>query len=274
MSGKNQNQRADSRRTFIKSATFAAVALGGLTSACSRGAVGTDDVKLGASMQDSDARSVVIFLYDGMTALDAIGVYEVLRFLPNTKVYFTARRKGPIAMDSRSLSLVAEFSMEEISKADILVIPGGATTHSVTEDAAVIDWVKRIDATTKWTTSVCTGAGVLLKAGLLNGREATTHWASLEYVDALGGKASKKRIVREGKMITAAGVSAGIDMALTLAALECDEETAKAIQLAMEYDPQPPFRSGSADSASPETISLASKMLAENVSRATAAPSR
>lgn len=212
---------------------------------------------------------IVIFLYDGMTALDAIGVYEVLRLIPDAEVKFAASQKGIIRMDSRMLSLVAEVSIAEVQEADILVLPGGATTHDVMQDQTVIDWVQHIHSTTKWTISVCTGAGLLLKAGLLNGQETTTHWGSLRYIEALGGKPSSQRVVRTGKIITAAGVSAGIDAALMLVALECDESLAKAIQLAIEYDPQPPFDSGAIEKASSETIQQASALLSANVQRAT-----
>ncbi|MBE9014107.1 DJ-1/PfpI family protein [Pseudanabaenaceae cyanobacterium LEGE 13415] len=213
---------------------------------------------------------IIIFLYDGMTALDAIGVYEVLRLIPDAQVEFVAKQKGTIRMDSRMLSLVAEQSIEDVQQADILVLPGGATTHDVMQDQAVIDWVQYIHTHAKWTLSVCTGAGFLLKAGLLNNQPTTTHWASLQYVEALGGIPSNQRIVQTGKIITAAGVSAGIDAALMLVALERDESLAKAIQLVIEYDPQPPFDSGSIDKAAPATIDQASELLNANVQRAIA----
>jgi putative intracellular protease/amidase len=216
-----------------------------------------------------NALEIVILLYDGMTALDAIGVYEVLRLIPNAQVKFTAKQKGEIRMDSRMLSLVAEASIDEIHKADIFVIPGGATTHELMQDQAVIDWVQKIHSTTRWTISVCTGCGLLLKAGLLNAQATTTHWGSLQCIEALGGKPTHQRIVRSGKIITAAGVSAGIDAALTLVALECDESLAKAIQLEIEYDPQPPFDSGAVEKSTPETIQKASEILSANVQRAT-----
>ena len=217
---------------------------------------------------------IVIFLYDGMTALDAIGVYEVLRLIPDARVRFVAREKGAIAMDSRMLSLVAEAAIAEIQRADILVIPGGATTHTVMQDQTVVEWVRRIHDTTKWTVSVCTGSGLLLKANLLEGQPTTTHWGSLRYIEELGGKPTHQRVVRSGKIITAAGVSAGIDLALMLVALERDEMLAKAIQLAIEYDPQPPFDSGAIDKATTEVKQKASELLTANAQRASSTGSQ
>jgi putative intracellular protease/amidase len=207
---------------------------------------------------------IVIYLYDGMTALDAIGPYEVLRFLPNSTVTFVAKTKGFIKTDSRVLKLEATASIEDISSADILLIPGGATTYNQMRDKTVVDWVKKIHSTSRWTTSVCTGSLLLCTAGLLKGIKATTHWASIMTLRGLGANAQQERMVREGKIITAAGVSAGLDMALSLVALEAGEELAKAIQLAIEYDPKPPFDSGSIQKASAETRALAGKLLADN----------
>jgi putative intracellular protease/amidase len=216
----------------------------------------------------STPRDTVIYLYDGMTALDAIGPYEVLRFLPNANVRFVAKTKGPIRTDSRMLSLVADATIDEIKTAHMLLIPGGATTLAQMQDAAIIDWIRRLHPTTTWTTAVCTGTGVLAAAGLLKGLKATTHWASLEALKAFGVNAVAERVVREGKIMTAAGVSAGLDMALTLAALETDAEFAKAIQLGIEYDPKPPFDSGSVSKSTPETIQRAAGLLAKNTRRA------
>jgi putative intracellular protease/amidase len=223
---------------------------------------------LNAQNKNTKLTEIVIYLYDGMTALDAIGVYEVLRFLPNSMVKFVAKQKGLIKMDSQILSINADFSINEISRADILVIPGGATTHFQMQDKDVLAWVNKIHETTKWTTSVCTGSGVLLANGILKDKEAVTHWASMSYIEQLGGKPSKKRICQVGKIITSAGVSAGIDMALFLVGKEAGEDLAKAIQLAIEYDPHPPFDSGSVEKSTPETVKLAQKLLNENVQRA------
>lgn len=254
---------AASRREFIKTTT--ALGLAGMTS-----------ILKPAQAQESPNRAtagkpveIVIYLYDGMTALDAIGTYEVLRCMSDSSVKFVAKRKGAIKMDSRVLTINADYAIDEIKSADILVLPGGATTLAQMSDKAVLDWVKQIHTTTKWTTSVCTGAGILGAAGLLKGLEATTHWAFLNFIKTLGANPVKKRFVRQGKIITAAGVSAGLDMALEIIALERGETEAKAIQLAIEYDPHPPFDSGSVDKATPEVIKKANEFLGANNRQAT-----
>ena len=245
-----------SRRKAIKRGLSAAAAL-----AVASGASVT-------SAQNAPRKEIVIYLYDGMTALDAIGPYEVLRFLPNASVRFVAKVKGPVRMDSRALTLMADYGIDEVSSAHTLVIPGGGTTLAQMQDEAVVSWVRRIHATTTWTTSVCTGAGLLVAAGLLKGLKATTHWASMKDLADLGVIATDERVVRVGKIITSAGVSAGMDMALTLAALEAGDVQAKAIQLLLEYDPAPPFDSGSFAKASDEVKQKAIVMLAQNSRRA------
>jgi putative intracellular protease/amidase len=219
---------------------------------------------LGGAMAQNKPYSVVIYLYEGMTALDAIGPYEVLRFLPNAQITFAAKTKGNIKTDSRVLQLYANASTEEVTSADVLLIPGGATTYSQMRDKAVVDWVKQIHATTRYTTSVCTGSLLLCTAGILKGVKATTHWASMMDLRGLGANAVGERVVREGKIITAAGVSAGLDMALELVALEAGEALSKAIQLAIEYDPKPPFDSGSFAKSSPETRTASRQLLTAN----------
>jgi putative intracellular protease/amidase len=253
-----------SRREFIKTTT--AIGIAGMAS-----------IMNPAQAQESASQAtgkkpvdIVIYLYDGMTALDAIGTYEVLRCMSDSSVKFVAKRKGAVKMDSRVLTINADYAIDEIKSADILVLPGGATTLGQMSDKVVLDWVKQIHTTTKWTTSVCTGAGILGAAGLLKGLEATTHWAFLSFMKSAGATPVKKRFVRQGKIITAAGVSAGIDMALAIIALERGDVEAKAIQLAIEYDPHPPFDSGSIDKASPEVIKKANEFLGANNRNATA----
>lgn len=221
-----------------------------------------------ASAQATPTKEIVIYLYDGMTALDAIGPYEILRFLPNAGVRFVAKTKGPIRTDSRVLTLMADFGIADISSAHTLVIPGGGTTAAQMQDEAVVGWVRSLHATTTWTTSVCTGAGLLVAAGLLKGVKATTHWASMADLSDLGVNAVQERVVRAGKIITSAGVSAGMDMALALAALEAGDTQAKAIQLLLEYDPAPPFDSGSFAKADSQVKQKAIVMLAQNSRRA------
>lgn len=166
---------------------------------------------------------------------------------------FAAKNKGPVRTDAGSLAIVADFTIEEIDTPDILVIPGGPGQSALMDDQQVLDWVRRIHSTTRWTTSVCTGSLVLAAAGLLRGLRATSHWLALDVLRKYGAEPTTERVVTQGKIITAAGVSAGIDMALTLVALECGEAIAQSIQLGIEYDPQPPFNAGSPEKA-PATI--------------------
>jgi transcriptional regulator GlxA family with amidase domain len=192
---------------------------------------------------------IAILIFDRLTALDAIGPYEVLRSMPESKVRFVAKEPGAVRTDAGSLALVADYSLEDVTAPDILVVPGGPGQAALMDDEKVMDWVRRVHETTRWTTSVCTGSLVLAGAGLLKGLRATTHWLAMDVLRELGAEPTLERVVRQGKIITAAGVSAGIDMALTLVSLERGEEMAQAIQLAIEYDPQPPFDAGSPEKA-------------------------
>jgi len=196
---------------------------------------------------------IAILIYDRFTALDAIGPYEVLRSAPGANVRFVARERGPVRTDAGSLAVMADYALEEVQSPDILVVPGGPGQVALMEDEALLSWVRRVHEGTRWTTSVCTGSLILGAAGLLKGLRATTHWLALEVLGRLGAEAVTDRVVIEGKIITAAGVSAGIDMALTLVARELSPEVAQSIQLGIEYDPQPPFDSGSPAKA-PEAL--------------------
>ena len=200
---------------------------------------------------------IAILLYDGMTALDAIGPYDVLRQLPGAEVIFVGNTAGVKRTEEQPLGLVADRAIAEVPRADILVVPGGFGQELAMRDRPTLDWIRTIHGTTTWTTSVCTGALILAAAGLLKGLKATTHWASLERLRDFGAEPVAERVVEQGKIMTAAGVSAGIDMALTLAARLVGEDAAKAIQLGIEYDPQPPFDSGSVAKASPSVHKLA-----------------
>jgi transcriptional regulator GlxA family with amidase domain len=194
-----------------------------------------------------------ILLFDRLTALDAVGPYEVLRQIPGAQIRFVAKEPGPKRTDAGSLALIADYALKDISSPDVIVIPGGPGQADVMEDHVVLDWIRQVHTTTRWTTSVCTGALILAATGLLQGLRATTHWLALHVLRQLGAEAVSERVVVQGKIITAAGVSAGIDMALTLTALEYGEEVAQAIQLSLEYDPQPPLNAGSPGKA-PATI--------------------
>jgi transcriptional regulator GlxA family with amidase domain len=197
---------------------------------------------------------VAILLFPRLTALDAVGPYEVLRGLPGSTLRTVAAEPGPMPTDHGGLTLVADHSLDDVRRPDVLVVPGGPGEVDVRRDPRVIEWLQHAHRTTTWTTSVCTGSLVLGAAGILEGRRATSHWTALEELATFGAVPTDERVVVDGKVVTAAGVSSGIDMALWLAAQLTDDDTAQAIQLAIEYDPQPPFRSGSTATASPELV--------------------
>lgn len=205
---------------------------------------------------------VVIPLFDRFTALDAVGPYEVLSRVPGAEVVFAAAVRGPVRTDSGVLAIVADLSLDEIDSSDILVVPGGPGAQSMTTDQAMTSWLRRVHATTQWTTSVCTGSLILAAAGLLDGVPATTHWAAADALEALGARYTARRVVTDGKIVTAAGVSAGIDMALTLASRIAGDDVAEAIQLLIEYDPQPPFEGGSLATTRPEVVTNLRSILA------------
>ena len=208
---------------------------------------------------------IVCLLFDGITALDIVGPYEVLQRLPEAEVKFVARDKGEIRTDNRFLALTADYALADIQRADILVVPGGFATRPLEQDAELLEWIRAIDATTTWTTSVCTGSMLLAAAGLLEGKQATSHWASLERLRDYGAIPTSRRVVPEGKIITAAGVSSGIDMGLTLAAFVAGDDFAQAVQLGIEYDPQPPFDAGSTAKAPAPIVELLTQMYAGRV---------
>ena len=199
---------------------------------------------------------VAILIFEKLTALDAIGPYEVLRSVPGWEVKFVGPEKGPVRTDSGALGLSADYGLDEVSEADVVLVPGGEGNRPLLADEAVLSWLRRIDEGSKWTTSVCTGSLVLGAAGLLEGKRATSHWAFLEQLRGFGADPVGGRFVEDGKVLTAAGVSAGIDMALHLVGLEAGPEVAQAIQLGIEYDPQPPFDAGSPAKAPQPIVEL------------------
>ncbi len=199
---------------------------------------------------------IAIPLFDRFTALDAVGPYEVLARLPGAEVVFAALEPGPQRTETRSLTILAEAALDEIPQPDVIVFPGGYGTRPLMEDERTLAWLRRAHESSQWTTSVCTGALVLGAAGILRGLEATTHWLELPTLEKLGATPVERRVVEQGKVITAAGVSSGIDMALTLAARIAGEDVAKALQLGIEYDPAPPFDVGSTAKAPPELVEL------------------
>jgi len=189
-----------------------------------------------------------------LTALDAVGPYEVLSRIPGARVKFVAKEPGPNRTDVGSLALVADYSLDQVPSPDIIVVPGGPGQTALMNDERVLKWIRRAHEGSKWTTSVCTGSLILGAAGLLKGLRATSHWLAYDALRSLGAEAVSDRVVIEGKIITAAGVSAGLDMALTLVARECGDDLAQAIQLGIEYDPQPPFDAGSPEKAPGEIV--------------------
>jgi putative intracellular protease/amidase len=199
---------------------------------------------------------VAIPIFDRITALDAIGPYEVLSRLPGAEVKFVSFEPGPVRTDSRMLALHADGALEDTPHPDVLVVPGGFGTRPLMQDERMLAWIRGAHETTQWTTSVCTGSLLLGAAGLLDGLEATTHWAAMEILAGLGANAVSRRVVEQGKIVTAAGVSAGIDMALLVAGRIAGDTVAQAIQLGIEYDPQPPYDAGSPEKAPAAVVDL------------------
>jgi transcriptional regulator GlxA family with amidase domain len=187
---------------------------------------------------------IAIPLYDRFTALDAVGPYEVLWRLPGARVRWIGAEARPYSTD-RGLQLIAEATFDDVPAPDVVVVPGGTGTRDALRDERLVEWIRAADATSTWTTSVCTGALLLGAAGILDGLRATTHWAYMDDLARYGAEATSDRVARQGKVITSAGVSSGIDMALTLAAQIAGDDVAQAIQLRIEYDPMPPFDTGS-----------------------------
>ena len=207
---------------------------------------------------------IAILAYDRMTALDAVGPYEVLCRIPDALVQFVAEVPGPIRTDTHgfhsNLALHADTRPEDVPSPDIILIPGGSTgTMEVMHNERTLNWLRAAHTTTQWTTSVCTGAFILGAAGLLQGLQATTHWASRGFLSQVGASYVAERFVRQGKIITAAGVSAGIDMALFIAGQVGGDELAQALQLAIEYDPHPQFDTGAWERATPALMQRALK---------------
>lgn len=197
---------------------------------------------------------IVFLFYDHMTALDAIGPHEILCRLPGAVIQRVAKSRGPVKSDSNGLTLMAEYALSEISKADVLVIPGAGTATDLRNEPETLEWIRMLHTQTLWTTSVCTGSLILAATGLLSGLAATSHWAVLDRLTHYRALPTAQRVVKSGKIITAAGVSAGIDMALLLASKLSGKTVAETLQLAIEYDPEPPFNSGSLAKASSSII--------------------
>ncbi len=213
---------------------------------------------------------IAIVLYPGFTALDFIGPYEALRWLPDAEVRFVWHEPGPITADSGVLVVGATHSFAETPSPDVILVPGGFSTMEHARDEKVLDWVRRAHETATWTTSVCSGSIILAAAGVLEGKRATSHWAALSALKALGVKAvGNERIVHQGDVVTCAGVSAGIDLGLWLAGQIGGDGRAKVIQLSMEYDPQPPYDSGHMSKASATTKAAATALMSKDLVKPT-----
>lgn len=209
---------------------------------------------------------LAFLLYEGLTTLDIIGPYEVLCRLPGADVRFVAKKAGPLRVDTGALALVADHALADVPAPDVFVVPGGlAGTFAAAQDPEITGWIRKAHETTRFSTSVCTGALILGAAGLLEGRPATTHWAAAELLERYGARYQRERVVRSDRIVTAAGVSAGIDMALTLVAELAGPDHARATQLAIEYDPQPPFAAGSPEKAGEAIVELARSELARGL---------
>ena len=205
---------------------------------------------------------IVFFLYEGLTALDVIGPHDVLSRLPGIEAISVSKDGGAVTADTGVLGLTPTHAMADIDSCDVLVVPGGmAGTFAAAEDQEILDWIRAVTTDATWITSVCTGALILGAAGLLEGKRATTHWAAIDLLDGYGAEPTRERVVFDGNVVTGAGVSAGIDLALTLAAEIAGDDMAKTIQLGIEYDPSPPFDCGSPAKAPAELVELAGAAL-------------
>jgi transcriptional regulator GlxA family with amidase domain len=201
----------------------------------------------GGGQQQPKPVTIAFVLYPGFTALDIIGPFQVLAYVPGHEAVFVAAQPGPVTDDTGRCQLIASASFPKLTAPDVVIIGGSLSTKE--PDQPVVQWLRQVHPTTTWTTSVCTGSVYLAAAGILDGQEATTHWAWAEQLGRHGAHYTEQRVVKHGKVMTAAGVSAGIDMALTLLARMYGLQLAEGVQLAIEYDPQPPFDTGSPSKA-------------------------
>jgi transcriptional regulator GlxA family with amidase domain len=212
-------------------------------------------------MQQGDRMDVAFVLYPRMTALDLVGPYEVLGHQPEVTAHFVAASPEPVRTDA-GLTIVPTTTFDALDRADVVVVPGGAGWAEVLAEGVVAAWLREVHPTATWTTSVCSGSTLLAQAGILDGRPATTHWALRDELAALGAVVSTERVVVDGSVVTGAGVSAGIDMALTLVGRIWGDERARFTQLVIEYDPDPPYRTGSPERAPAELVAFARGLFA------------
>jgi len=209
---------------------------------------------------------VAFLVYEGLTALDIIGPYEVLARIPGIDVRFVAQRAEEVTVDTGTFALRTEHALADVPRPEVFVVPGGTTgTFAAAKDEEILDWVRQAHAYSRYSTSVCTGSLILGAAGLLDGLQATTHWAAKTLLEQYGAQYTEQRVVAAGKIVTAAGVSSGIDMALWLVGELAGEDLARMVQLAIEYDPQPPFDAGSPAKAGEEAVRNALAALARKM---------
>ncbi|GIJ46004.1 glutamine amidotransferase [Virgisporangium aliadipatigenens] len=233
------------RRTILRATAAAGVALPAAAPTTAAGSAGP---------------RIALLLFDGITAMDAIGPYEVLSRIPGASVLTVGKRRGAVRTETGAITLGVARALREVDRADVLLVPGGGVAD-VQADPETIHWIQRLHRHTTWTVAVCTGALILGTAGLLRGLPATTYWALTDRLASFGATYVPRRFVEAGKIMTSAGVSAGIDLALHLTARLTDERTARAAQLVVEYDPDPPFDSGSPDKAGPDLRRYALELL-------------
>jgi transcriptional regulator GlxA family with amidase domain len=200
---------------------------------------------------------VAALLFDQLTILDIVGPTEVVSWIPDVEIVWVGKEKGPVKAVPTGLIVTVDHTLDEISSADILMIPGGPGVRRLLDDETHLDWVRQIHGTTTWTTSICTGSLLLGAAGLLNGLTATTHWNAIQMLASFGATYSEDRVVPQGKIVTSAGVSSGIDMALWLIGQIVGDDAAKAAQLCIEYDPQPPYDAGAPSKAGADVVAYA-----------------
>jgi putative intracellular protease/amidase len=213
---------------------------------------------------------IAALIFDKITVLDIVGPTELLSWVPGSEIVWVGKELGPIRAAPTGLAINVEHTLDEVSSADILIIPGGPGVRLLLQDEKMLDWVRKVHATTKWTTSVCTGSLLIGAAGLLKGLEATTHWNAAATLESFGATYREKRVVPQGKIVTSAGVSSGIDMALWLVGRIAGDDAAKQAQLCIEYDPQPPYDAGAPSKADPLVVEKARATVKDIVAKALA----
>lgn len=211
---------------------------------------------------------IAALIFDKITVLDIVGPLEVMSWLPEAEIVWVGLEKGEVRAAPTGLGLTVDRTLDEVDAPDILVVPGGPGVRPLTQDARAVDWVRRVHERTQWTTSVCTGSLLLGAAGLLDGLEATTHWGAVAALEGFGATYAEKRVIPQGKIVTAAGVSSGIDMALWLVGRILGDEAAEAAQLCIEYDPQPPYDMGAPSKASDAVMARARSAIAAAMQKA------